>query len=203
MHARDGAEDEHVDGLTQVSRAEDADGLQRGGVVVGEVANELLGEESGADGTLHQLGAVVVEAGSVPDLAVATRADCVGDVLQLATLRPCFLNASWISLGLGAFTPRSTFQYLAEDLGVTVVAAKHEPIGPAVSPSSAKERFLTSWWSGSCSASTTRGLTARRFIGLKLNPRAEDGEMGYVCDLSQKWIAPRFAPRFQAAGNEI
>lgn len=106
---------------------------------------------------------------------------------SLSTLRPYFLNASRISLGLGAFTPRSTFQYLAEDLGVTVIAAKHGPIGPAASLSCAKERYLTSWRSGSCSASTTRGLTARRCIGPKLNPRAEDdGEMCYVCDLSQK-----------------
>lgn len=42
MHVRNGAANEHVDGLTRVSRAEDADGLQRGGVVVGKVANELL-----------------------------------------------------------------------------------------------------------------------------------------------------------------
>ena len=45
VHARDGAEHEHVDGLARVSGAESADGLQRGGVVVREVADELLGEE--------------------------------------------------------------------------------------------------------------------------------------------------------------
>lgn len=34
LHARDEEEDEHVDGLERVPRCEDADSLQRGGVVV-------------------------------------------------------------------------------------------------------------------------------------------------------------------------
>ena len=84
LHARDGAEHEHVDGLARVSGAENADGLQRGGVVVREVADELLGEEPRADGASHQLGAVVVETGAVPVAPVGTGVDAMGDDLQLA-----------------------------------------------------------------------------------------------------------------------
>ena len=49
LHARDGAEHEHEDGLTRVSGAEYADGLHRSGVVVLEVADELLGVGPRAD----------------------------------------------------------------------------------------------------------------------------------------------------------
>jgi len=82
LHARDGTEDEHVDGLAWVPRSEDSDGLQRDGVMVCEVADELLREEARADGTPHQFGAVVVEAGPVPGSAVAARVDALGDDLQ-------------------------------------------------------------------------------------------------------------------------
>jgi hypothetical protein len=83
LHAQDGAKDEHVDGLAWVPHTEGADGLQCGGVVVCEVADELLREKSRADGSPHQFGAVVVEAGSVPGSAVVARVDAVGDDLQL------------------------------------------------------------------------------------------------------------------------
>ena len=66
LHARDGAEDEHVDGLARVPQAEGADGLQRGCVVIREVADELFRVEPGADAPPHQLGAVLVETGSIP-----------------------------------------------------------------------------------------------------------------------------------------
>ena len=92
LHARDGAKDEHVDGLARVSRAEDADGLQRGGVVVREVADELLGEEPRADGAPHQLGAVVVEAGAVSGPPVAACVDAVGDDLQLVDVEALLLE---------------------------------------------------------------------------------------------------------------
>ena len=83
LHPRDGAEHEHVDGLAWVMHAEGADGLQRGGVVVGEVGDETFGEETRADRTAHELGAVLVETGSRPVAAIAPRVDAVLDDLQL------------------------------------------------------------------------------------------------------------------------
>ena len=83
LHTRDGAEHEHVDGLAWVMHAEGANGLQRDGVVVGEVGDEAFGEETRADRPAHELGAVLVETGSRPVAAIAPRVDAVLDDLQL------------------------------------------------------------------------------------------------------------------------
>ena len=101
LHARDRAEDEHVDGLAWVPRSKDADGFQRDGVVVCEVADELLRETVRADRSSHQFGAVVVEAGPVSGPVVAAHVDAVGDDLQFGGVEALLFELVTDLLGAG------------------------------------------------------------------------------------------------------